>query len=200
MARTQQQRREETIGRLIDACITTIIEIGCGDGRDALAFAREGHHVLGLDASDEGVKRGREAAAVANVQDRARFEVCDVSDAPELRRLLSSVTADRSGPVAFYLRFFLHAITAEAQDTLLQEISSSSRAGDLLLAEFRTLGDEGEPKVHGQHYRRFQDPRALRDDLEQRLGFAVEHFEESRGLSPFGDEDPMLCRIVARRA
>ncbi|MDT5299365.1 MAG: hypothetical protein QOG79_2607, partial [Mycobacterium sp.] len=28
MARTQQQRREETVARLLDACIDTIVEVG----------------------------------------------------------------------------------------------------------------------------------------------------------------------------
>lgn len=28
MARTQQRRREETIGRLLEACITSIVEVG----------------------------------------------------------------------------------------------------------------------------------------------------------------------------
>ena len=177
-----------------------ILDIGCGDGRDSRAFAAAGHEVLGLDASDEGVKRAREAAQVAELGERTRFEVCDVSDDLTLRRHLMSVTAETTDPVAFYLRFFLHAIPTDAQETLLQQLSACARPGDLLLAEFRTLGDEGQPKAHGQHYRRFQDPRVLRDDLVARFGFAVEHFEESRGLSPFGDEDPLLCRVVARRA
>ncbi|MBQ6389035.1 MAG: class I SAM-dependent methyltransferase [Mogibacterium sp.] len=38
----------------------TIIDMGCGSGRDVMAFSDMGHHVIGLDASEELVKLARE--------------------------------------------------------------------------------------------------------------------------------------------
>lgn len=177
-----------------------LVDIGCGDGRDARALAAAGKTVLGLDASPEGVRRARESAREAGLDERASFEVCDVTDLGAVERLLGSMTGRADGPVGFYLRFFLHAIPEQAQDDLLRQVAASARPGDLLLAEFRTLGDEGQHKAHGKHYRRYQDAEVFREQLGPRYGFAVEYFQESRGLSPYGDEDPMLCRVVARRA
>src|SRR6185312_1826547 len=48
MARTQQQRREETVGRLLDACIATIIEIGYARASAAVITKRAGVSVGAL--------------------------------------------------------------------------------------------------------------------------------------------------------
>src|SRR5690348_6562369 len=48
MARTQQQRREETVGRLLDACIATIIEVGYAKASAAVITKRAGVSVGAL--------------------------------------------------------------------------------------------------------------------------------------------------------
>src|ERR1700758_4285471 len=48
MARTQQQRREETVGRLLDACIDTIIEVGYAKASAAVITKRAGVSVGAL--------------------------------------------------------------------------------------------------------------------------------------------------------
>jgi SAM-dependent methyltransferase len=176
-----------------------VVDIGCGDGHDSLAFALAGRTVLGLDASPEGIESGNERAKELEAQGQASFAVCDVADTTVLRQQLEEFRGAAGGPVAYYLRFFLHAIPEPVQDGLLRTLSECAHPGDTLLAEFRTTGDETEFKAHGKHYRRFQDAEALRDELVRRYGFEVDYFVESKGLSPFGDEDPVLCRIVARR-
>jgi AcrR family transcriptional regulator len=48
MARTQQQRREETVGRLLEACIDTIIEVGYARASAAVITKRAGVSVGAL--------------------------------------------------------------------------------------------------------------------------------------------------------
>jgi AcrR family transcriptional regulator len=48
MARTQQQRREETVGRLLEACIATIIEVGYARASAAVITKRAGVSVGAL--------------------------------------------------------------------------------------------------------------------------------------------------------
>lgn len=48
MARTQQQRREETVGRMLDACIDTIIEVGYARASAAVITKRAGVSVGAL--------------------------------------------------------------------------------------------------------------------------------------------------------
>jgi tellurite methyltransferase len=41
----------------------TLLEIGCGEGRDAVFFARNGFRVTGFDASREGIEKAAQRAA-----------------------------------------------------------------------------------------------------------------------------------------
>ncbi|WP_343993143.1 hypothetical protein, partial [Nocardioides dubius] len=82
---------------------------------------------------------------------------------------------------------------------LMAAIATHARAGDLFAAEFRTDKDESVQKVHGNHYRRFQNAVEFRDSLTAKFGFGEVLFEvEDTGLSPYGDEDPVLYRVIAR--
>jgi len=176
----------------------TVLDIGCGDGHDAVAFAQLRREVLGIDQSERAVARARARAEELGVAERATFEVCDIADSDALGAVLRRFRDGHSGTVLFYLRFLLHAVPAEVQQELLTHLSSIAREGDLFAAEFRTDKDELRKKTFGNHSRRFQNAAQFRAALEDRFGFAVVSEQESDGLSPYGDEDPILYRVVAR--
>jgi SAM-dependent methyltransferase len=71
---------EQEVGFLVDALGLApgqrVLDAGCGPGRHALALARRGFDVLGVDLSEEFVELAREAAAREELP--ARFEVGDV--------------------------------------------------------------------------------------------------------------------------
>ena len=175
----------------------TVIDIGCGDGRDSCAFGTTDRRVLGLDQSPVGIEHAQQRAADLGLE-RVEFRTCDVSSADDLGAALDAVRDRGGAPVLFYLRFFLHAIHEEVQVALLDAIDAHARPGDQLAAEFRTEQDAHTTKVHTKHYRRFQNGPAFVADVRRR-GWTVEHEEERSGLSPYGEEDPVLMRVVARR-
>jgi len=47
-----------------------LIDLGCGEGRDAVHFARHGFDVVGLDVSEPGLEKARRYAAEAGVDVR----------------------------------------------------------------------------------------------------------------------------------
>jgi 2-polyprenyl-3-methyl-5-hydroxy-6-metoxy-1,4-benzoquinol methylase len=55
-----------------------VLDVGCGPGRHALALARRGIEVTGVDLSEDFVALARAAAAAGGLP--ARFEVLDVRD------------------------------------------------------------------------------------------------------------------------
>lgn len=178
-------------GRLPPKC--TIIEIGCGTGRDAIFFAEHGHAVFGADRAKEGVERASAAAGERKLQ--ACFQVVDASNRQEIEAFVSSVPL--SGQVVLYMRFFLHSIPLEVQELIFDEVSRLP-GGFLLALEFRTDKDALQPKVYGEHYRRYIKPSGVIESLERR-GFKIDFEEQGTGMSPFGEEDPHLSRILARK-
>jgi SAM-dependent methyltransferase len=176
-----------------------VIDIGCGDGRDSHAFARAGKSVIGLDRSALGVQHARQKAEEIGLGDLVRFEVCDVSVADDVSAMLAAATSDPRVPVLFYLRFLLHAVHEDVQATLMRVIADVARPGDMFAAEFRTDRDKALSKTHQRHYRRFQSGPAFGHALQEEFGFEVLDEQEGTGLSVYGDEDPELYRVIARR-
>jgi SAM-dependent methyltransferase len=176
----------------------TVIDIGCGDGRDSFAFARAGRRATGVDRSHIGIRLAAKKAAELGLSDSLRFAACDVGAAELLRTVL---TEGRVGdePVVYYARFFLHSIPEDVQRTLLSVIEECARPGDYLACEFRTDADEANSKVHGDHYRRFQNGRAFGRNVRETYGFDLLLEQEGNGFSPYKGEDPQLYRVIARR-
>lgn len=183
-----------------DGLPRTVIDIGCGDGRDTFAFARAGFRAIGIDRSHVGIRHAGEKAVKGGLESSLSFLAVDVADVATLRSAISEARRiANGGPLLYYLRFFLHSIPQEIQDGLMAAISDLSRAGDVFAAEFRTEEDADTPKVYGGHYRRYQNGRAFGEMLRDTHGFAVLYEEEGAGLSPYKGEDPVLYRIVAKK-
>jgi len=172
---------------------STVLEIGSGTGRDAIFFAEHGHVVFGADRAAEGVQRASATAGERSL--KAAFHVVDASDESELSRFVESVP--QSGPLVVYMRFFLHSIPVAVQE-LIFDVISRLPPGFLLALEFRTDKDAHQPKTYADHYRRFIEPGEVAASLKRR-GFTIDFEEQGTGLSPFGDEDPHLARILARK-
>ena len=177
-----------------------VVDLGCGDGRDTCAAAASGLTVIALDVSPVGIECMEQLARDRGLGDRVHPLLVDIGDGEALRSALTPYTQPAGRPpVAFVGRFLLHAVAESTQQSLLRVISELAGPGDVVALEFRTTADEGLPKEHGRHYRRFLDAADLIATLRDDLGLQILHEEEGRGLSPYGDEDPVLCRVVARR-
>ena len=73
---------EQEVAFLVDALEldpgAQVLDVGCGPGRHALALARRGIEVMGVDMSEDFIALARDAAAVDGLP--ARFEVGDVRE------------------------------------------------------------------------------------------------------------------------
>lgn len=171
---------------------TSMLDLGSGTGRDALWFAEQGVSVLGCDYSRIALRYAEER--VAERGSAARFRLLDLYD---LRQTLAvgAVLGREASVDGVYARFLVDALEDVGRRNLWRfsrGVLSGTRGRVYL--EFRT-----EPTAHtfGEHYRNFVPPQVARSELES-YGFRVEHCEEGHGLAPFRDEDPRVCRIVAR--
>lgn len=167
-----------------------LLEIGCGNGRDAVWFAGQGHSVLGVDLSEKAIE------ACRNHNSTAEFQTADFSNL-SLGRQFSAV----------YSRFNLHSIDDETEAQALNSVYEHLKPGGKFMVEARTIHDtmmgQGEriserEWIHESHYRRFLDPEQFLDNVRA-AGFIPEYTLVSAGLAPWGNADPVVMRVMMRR-
>lgn len=174
----------------------TVIDVGCGNGRDSIFFATQAHPVLGLDGSPAAIETCRTVAG-ATGEEHARFEAIGVTD-PGFASTLSRAVADAHGQVVVYARFFLHAITDAEQTEMISSVATALRTGDLFTVEYRTTKDAALAKETAEHYRRYIDPSRLIVEVSSK-GFSVEYAVEGFGFAKYHHDDAHAARAVFRR-
>jgi len=171
----------------------SIVDLGCGNGRDSLYFNELGLNVLGVDSSCEAIDSLNKKS-----YQYAKFLCGDFIDNTQIYQHSWDY---------FYSRFTLHAISEKDQDKLLQNIYSSLRLGGLFFVETRSINDDlfgkGEPAgrnafIYDGHYRRFIVNTELINDLKK-IKFEIVYNEEAKGFAKFGNEDPPVIRVIARK-
>lgn len=120
MARTQQQRREETVGRLLDACIDTIIEVGYARASAAVITKRAGVSVGALFRHFESM--GDFMAATASEVLRRQLET--------FTKQVAEIPADRPGLEAALT--ILRDTTSSPLNAVLYELMIAARTDERL--------------------------------------------------------------------
>lgn len=171
-----------------------LVDLGTGNGRDALWFARKHHRrVTGLDYSIAAVQRGARRSRALSLD--ANFELLNLYDTRAVLALGARLSREKTPP-DLYARFTLHALEPSGQENVFRLASMALRRGGLLFLEFRTHRDRGQPHVFGQHARRYLRPEAVVAEIEAAGGQVLSRIEGT-GLATFRTEDPHVCRIVA---
>ncbi len=169
-----------------------VLELGCGNGRDSMFFAREGFRVTGIDASNNAIGMLKERS----LKMAARF-ICD--DFVKCKTIYS-VLYD-----SIYSRFTLHAISENQETELLINCIKALKSNGRLYIEARSVKDElyglgtrvdNNAFVYNGHYRRFIEINTLTKKMET-MGYRIISAEESKGLSRTKNQDPVLIRIVS---
>lgn len=172
---------------------TSVVDIGCGHGQDALWFARNGHQVLGLDYA--GAALGRARSAGRSGDSTVTFRAFNLYD---LRQVLATGTrlARAGEPHVLYARFLVEALKDEGRENLWRLAKLALRGGGALYLEFRT-GKDRATRESGGPPRNFTRPDTVADEIRSHGG-RIEHRAEGRGLDAYEGTDPHLCRLVAR--
>lgn len=171
----------------------TIIDLGCGNGRDSFYFSRLGLNVLGIDASDTVVHELNKYTTKT-----MRF-LCG--------NFINEKTIFFGGVDYYYSRFTVHAIDEEGEKELFSNIFNSLVEGGKFFIEVRGIHDEKYAKgekvgrntyMLDGHYRRFVDINELLISLIE-VGFSVKYAAEEKGFAPYNDEDSEIIRVVVEK-
>ncbi|MBN2651499.1 MAG: methyltransferase domain-containing protein [Spirochaetales bacterium] len=88
----------------------TILDLGCGQGRDSLSLAKIGYNVVGVDSSKTGIKQMLEKAAISNlnitglVDDIYKFEISENHDIVLLDSMFHFLKRDKERETQFIKR------------------------------------------------------------------------------------------------
>jgi len=165
----------------------TLLDVGCGDGRDSTFFAQRVKKVISIDNSSKTIENLQKN----NELDNNEHYIVDINS-------LETTTISDDVIDVVYCRFLLHAITQDREDTLLHWSYNILPPGGRIMIETRTIEDEKLLKHYDNHLRRYVNTDELRIKL-QSLGFTIIHEHQGTGLSPFKAEDPHLARFIAEK-
>lgn len=101
------------------------LDIGCGEGGDAVWLARNGWRVVGIDISDTAIERGRQAAAAAGLS----FDQCDL----RVQDLATGLDAADGGYDLVTASFFQSPVELPRAQVLRQAAALVAPDGHLLL-------------------------------------------------------------------
>lgn len=136
MARTQQQRREETVARLLQASIDTIIEVGYARAAAAVITKRAGVSVGALFRHFETM--GDFMAATAYEVLRRQLET--------FTKQVAEIPADRPAlPAALTI---LRDITAGSTNAVLYELMVAARTDEKLKETLQNVLGQYSAKIH----------------------------------------------------
>ena len=172
----------------------TILEVGCGNGRDAKFLASQGHLVTGLDRSGEAIELCKKLYSVESLE----FFFGTITDIAKINKKKYSL---------IYSRFVIHAMSLNEEIKTLNMSHKLLNKDGQFFVECRSINDplsskgdilSNTERIEG-HYRRF----IILEEFKQRLvqvGFKIIKTIESNGLAKFGKDDPVVIRIHAIKA
>lgn len=173
-----------------------LIELGCGNGRDATCFAQNGYNVLAVDQCTTEIEMLQNRYSQAQ---NLQFVCGDFTNLPKNNQY-----------DVVYSRFTLHSISKSEQDRVVDWAYDCLSANGVFCIEVRGQKNEiykvGEPVagdvdafVLDNHYRRFLSFDVFTSELKAK-GFVLELAKEEKGFAPFNGSDETFMRVIARKA
>lgn len=172
----------------------SLLELGCGNGRDAVYMSKHGIKVVAIDQCKEEID-------FLNGNFRNKNLAFKHDDFSKLKI--------RQNFDAIYSRFTLHAVSLQQQNNTLYWGAKHLNPNGYLLIEARGTQNEyyglGQPVenepdafVYEGHYRRFIKPKDTVAQI-QGLGLTVISADEQANRAPFNGTNYKFLRIIATK-
>ena len=171
----------------------SLLEIGCGNGRDSIFFGKNNLNVVSIDQAE---------VIIEKLKNENHNNIKFVNDNFINSNIFNTYKFDY-----VYSRFTLHSISEEEQEELLNNVYNVLNKDGILFIEARSINDGiyglGEKVsrnafVYNNHYRRFLDINELILSLKNK-GFEILFSQESDNLAIYKNENPVVIRLYAKK-
>lgn len=168
----------------------TLIDLGCGNGRDLMHFKQNNYICSGIDSSKiicDKLKNLTDVNIICKSFVSCRFDKYDI----------------------YYSRFSIHALNYESVLDFIYNISIKMDEKSLLFIETRSIKgskyencdyyvDDFESGIGEKHKRTLFNKKYL-INLFNRCNLFTEYDNETNNLSPYNGDNPYLIRLVFRK-
>lgn len=164
------------------------LDLGCGEGADAVWLAERGWDVVAVDISDTALDRARGAAKSRGVADRIEFRQMDLSDAfPD-------------GAFDLISSQFLHStVYLDRQNALCNALAALRRGGHLIIVDHGAAPPWASKLDHHHDFPGAEEVVAGLDldsaEFEQVRVDAVER----QAVGPEGQQRPWMDNVIVVR-
>lgn len=175
----------------------TLIELGCGNGRDSVFISKNKINVIAIDQIEDEINFLNKNYSNKNL----KF-ICD--DFTNLSNSKNDLIKNTHFDY-IYSRFTFHSINEEKENNTLDWIEKTLNNG-LFFIEARSIKDPllkkgkkiSENENFTTHYRRYMDLQKFKEKLESK-NFEIIFEKEDINLSPYNNENPYIIRIIAKK-
>ena len=174
----------------------TIIEFGCGNGRDSLYFASQGYKVSAMDLSEEAIAACSKSASNQKFS-HSKFQVGSLDKEEDITSIFETARnlAGDEEEIVGYSRFVMHSINDEQEFAFMRHLGNSMLSGEKIYFEFRSFEDAKLQKTYDNHYRRFVKTEKFIEAMIS-LEFNLDYQITGQGMAKYKTEDPFVSRLI----
>ena len=162
-----------------------LIELGCGNGRDACYMAKYYNKIIAIDSSKIAIKD--------NIK-----EFKNIKNLVFLRENLTrkiTLEIPNKEKKTVYARFFFHTLKNKEILAIVNKLSSLLNKNEKVFLEYRTHLDKKTKKIFKKHFRNYIDPKKM-VKIFKKENFINIYSNSSYGYALFGNEDPHIARQI----
>lgn len=178
---------------------SAIVELGCGNGRDALYLSSLGNSVIGLDLSNEAVDRCQKIANAKKYLN-TKFVQGSLADRSGIQKAFEIARGiNPKEPTIVYSRFVMHSIDDVQEKAFIELLAGEMQTDEKVYFEFRSKGDSGTKKIYENHYRRFVDTDKFIKTFCDQYNFELLYSLTGKGMAKYKQEDPVVSRLILKK-
>ena len=168
-----------------------VLDIGCGNGRDAYFFNKKGFDVTAIDISQKAIHRNSRVKIKNLVFKKFDVEKDKIKTKFEI----------------IYCRFFVHTLDEKLEDKLIHIIKNTRKENTMVFLEFRNYKDKifGNFKANEHnkiiefekgHIRRIIDPKVFQKKFTSKTKSKIIYQKSGINLSIVKKDNPNLTRMI----